>query len=342
LGCFFVASFVITFVVLAVAACWAINIHAVTDSITKAQFSDYMRIYNKSYASVEEFNTRFANFKASLQRTASLNSKAKRAKFGITKFSDMTPQEFKNTILMKNPIDPSKKVKGVEVLQPTVQMADLPVSLDWRDGGLVTPVKDQGQCGSCWAFSATENIESMWIKAGKAKNTTINLSEQQIVDCDNWDAGCEGGEPGNAYDYIINAGGQEQEKDYPYTAQDGNCNFQQNKVVAKISTWKYATELYSETLLQQNLVSWGPLSVCVDAINWQDYQSGVMTWEECAWLNVLDHCVELVGYSTKTTNGDYWIVRNSWGLDWGIDGYIWLEMGTDTCGIAHDASCVVV
>jgi len=251
----------------------------------------------------------------------------------------MSPQEFKETILMKNPITPSPK-KNIQVARPKV--TSLPTSFDWRHHGAVTAVKDQGQCGSCWAFSATETVESYWILAKKATNTTINLSEQQIVACDESDGGCEGGTTEGAYDYIMSVGGQESEVDYPYTAEDGSCQFNGSDIVAKIKSYKYATEWYDETVLQQNLVSWGPISVCVDASNWQDYQSGVMTWEECAYVNILDHCVQLVGYSTNTAQGDYWIVRNSWNTDWGVKGYIWLEMGEDTCGIAHDATVVTV
>jgi len=299
-----------------------------------------VRQYNKRYSSREETERRFQNFEASLNRTASLNASAKKAKFGINKFSDMSVEEFKSVVLMKNPITPTR-VPGVETLKPKTTGA-LPTSFDWRIKGAVTPVKDQGQCGSCWAFSVTENVESMWILSGKATNSTLNLAPQQIVDCDTSDDGCDGGDPPTAYDYIISAGGLEPAVDYPYTAVDGNCNFQAQDVQAKISNWQYATELYSETTLQSNLVSWGPLSICVDAANWQDYASGVLTWEECAWINELDHCVQLVGYQTQTPLGDYWLVRNSWGLDWGVNGYIWLEMGYDTCGLAHEATCSII
>jgi len=263
----------------------------------------------------------------------------KRANYGITKFSDLSPQEFKETVLMNKTFIP-ERIPGVGVLEKKVNA--VPASFDWRMKGAVTPVKDQGQCGSCWAFSATENIESMWILKGKATNSTLSLSPQQIVDCDEYDGGCEGGEPYTAYDYVISAGGMEPIQDYPYTAQDGNCNFQAKDVVTKISNWQYATEWYSETTLQNNLVGWGPLSICVDAASWQDYQSGVMSWEECAWVNLLDHCVQLVGYNTNDPDNNYWIVRNSWGLDWGINGYIWLEMWRDTCGLAHEATCSIV
>jgi len=301
------------------------------------QFFEFMRTYNKQYAA-EEFHLRLSNFEASLKRATALNAKSKKAQFGVTKFSDMSPQEFRETVLMNRTIVPNR-IPGVPVLEKKVEA--VPASFDWRIQGAVTPVKDQGQCGSCWAFSATENIESMWILAKKATNSTVSLSPQQIVDCDDWDAGCEGGNPYTAYEYVMSAGGMEPVKDYPYTAQDGNCNFQSKDIVAKISNWEYATEFYSETTLQNNLVGWGPLSICVDAANWQDYQSGVMSWEECAWVNELDHCVQLVGYNTNNNN-DYWIVRNSWGLNWGINGYIWLEMWRDTCGLAHEATCVVI
>jgi len=320
-----------------------VGIYAHLDSFpkTKMMFNNYIRKYNKSYPNPEEYNRRFENFQASIKRATALNNKSPKAVYGITKFSDLSPEEFSSTILMKNPITPSRN-PDVGVLDVKVAKEQLPVSFDWRNNGAVTPVKNQEQCGSCWAFSVTENVESMWILAKKATNSTVKLAPQQIVDCDDEDLGCDGGDPPTAYAYIIEAGGLEPQKDYPYTAQDGTCNFNAKDVQAKISSWKYATSDYSETTLQQNLVGYGPLSVCVDASNWQDYQSGVMTWEECAWVNVLDHCVQLVGYQTQGNLGDYWIVRNSWGPDWGISGYIWLEMGSDTCGIAHEATTSII
>jgi len=291
----------------------------------------------------EELNTRFVNFKASLERVKAKNAHPKGANYGITKFSDMSPEEFQSTILMKNKITPAPVPRpSSQVLQPKKNI-ELPVSFDWRDQGAVTPVKDQGQCGSCWAFSATENIESMWILTEKnTTNMTISLSPQQIVDCDEWVFGCNGGQSTSAFNYVIGAGGLEPSSVYPYTAEDGTCQFQQSKVAATISNWQYANTLYDEGPVQTNLVSWGPLSICVDAANWQDYTSGVMTWEECAFVNLLDHCVQLVGYNTEDSSNQYWLVRNSWGEDWGVDGYIWLEMWYDTCGLAHEPTCAIV
>jgi len=305
------------------------------------EFAQYMRKYNKHYTS-GEFDLRFLNYKASVVRIAEENHRSKKAKFGINKFSDMSTEEFQKTILMKDPIVPDTKPKDKKKVLPTKSVGDTPTVFDWREKGAVTPVKDQEQCGSCWAFSVTENVESMWILAGKATNHTLNLSPQQIVDCDTSDAGCDGGDPPTAYEYIIGAGGLEPLADYPYTAEDGNCNFNAKDVQANISNWHYATEFYLETEVQSSLLSWGPLSICVDASNWQDYQSGVMSWEDCGWINVLDHCVQLVGYNSADSSNNYWVVRNSWNTDWGIEGYIWLEMWRDTCGLTHEATCSVV
>jgi cathepsin F len=306
-------------------------------------FVQFMRKYNKKYSSSEEFYRRLNNFKATMERVAEKNAKSRKAVYGITKFSDLSPEEFQTNFLMKNPIQVDKKPRDKNRVLPTkLKNEDLPASFDWRQHGAVTPVKDQKQCGSCWAFSVTENIESMWILAKKATNSTVNLSPQQIVDCDTNDGGCNGGNTPTAYEYVISAGGQEPESSYPYTAEDGNCRFDKSDVVAKITNWQWATEIYSETEVQNNLVGWGPLSVCVDASSWQDYVSGIMTWEECAYINVLDHCVQLVGYNATNADNSYWIVRNSWNTDWGIEGYIWLEMWEDTCGITYEASSSIV
>jgi len=259
--------------------------------------------------------------------------------FGINKLSDLSAEEFQEKYLMQ-PRSADIQIKREDVLPSKVDA--VPAYFDWRDKGAVTAVKNQEQCGSCWAFSVTENIESMWILDGKA-NTSLALSPQQIVDCDTNDYGCEGGDPPTAYEYIIGAGGLESEQDYPYYAEDGNCKFNAKEVVATIKNWQYATSDYEETLLQTNLLGYGPLSICVDASAWQDYTSGVMTWYDCAFINVLDHCVQLTGYNATTSNDyPYWIVRNSWGTDWGINGYIYLEMWEDTCGLAHEATCSIV
>jgi len=218
----------------------------------------------------------------------------------------------------------------------------VPDTFDWRPKGAVTSVKDQQQCGSCWAFSVTENVESVWILAKGINNVTMApLAPQQIVDCDTSDAGCNGGNPETAYSYIKDAGGLETEKAYPYTAVDGTCHFKKADVYSTISDYKYATTSYDETTLKTNLATWAPLSICVDARYWQDYQSGVMTAYECDWIVELDHCVQAVGYDV-TASTPFWIVRNSWGTSWGEEGYIRLEYGQNSCGLTQEATSAVI
>jgi len=315
-------------------------ISALTEQEKKNLFQEFQRTYNKHYPSLEEMAWKYHTFKANLDRIEQLNNRSTSATFGINKFADITPQEFKEKYLMKKTITTPRDIPSHMILKP--KNVAIPTVFDWRPEGGVTPVKDQGQCGSCWAFSVVENVESMWILAKKSDNGTLRLSEQQVVDCDSSDAGCDGGDPPTAYEYIIGAGGLEGEKDYPYHARDGNCKFDSKKVTTKITQWKYATTSKDESTLQQNLVSWGPPSICVDAAYWQYYSGGVLTAWECAWINQLDHCVQLVGYDQKDSSKNYWIVRNSWGTDWGVNGYIYLSMNENTCGMTEEATSSVV
>jgi C1A family cysteine protease len=312
-----------------------VAVSAFNEELSKKQFHEYIRKYNKQYTP-DEYHMRLRNFRMSLARVAAKNKNATKpddAVFGINQFSDMTPEEFRSTVLMS----PRQKITPKQDRSKKDMLPGLPSFLDWREKGAVTAVKNQEQCGSCWAFSTTEAIESAWIIGGKGTNTTTILSPQQIVDCDTTDAGCDGGNPPTAYEYVISAGGLDSEASYPYTGEDGNCDFRTKSILSKISSYQYATSDYSESTLQKNLVNWGPLSICVDASNWQDYQSGVMKWYQCAWINELDHCVQLVGFNTNAAT-PYYMVRNSWTTQWGIDGYIWLEMGEDTCGLTYEAT----
>jgi cathepsin F len=306
-------------------------------------FQSWAVNHQKIYATYEETLIRFENYKKSVDRVNANNAYIKLrgsgATFGLNKFSDLSPEEFSEKILM-TPFSPvSAERKEMNMLNPRITA---PATFDWRTHGAVTAVKDQGQCGSCWAFSVTENVESVWILAKGLTNATLPpLAPQQIVDCDTTDMGCDGGNPPTAYDYIISAGGLDDEKDYPYTAQDGTCAFKSAAVVAKIASYKYACNSGDESTMLDNLASWAPLSICVDARYWQDYTGGIMTAYQCDWLVELDHCVQAVGYDTSAST-PFWIVRNSWGTDWGEDGYIRLEYGSNTCGLTEESTSSVV
>jgi len=212
-----------------------------------------------------------------------------------------------------------------------------PDTFDWVSKGKTTAVKNQGQCGSCWAFSATENIESVWMIAKDLTPTTMKpLAPQQIVDCDKRDGGCNGGWPYNAYTYVIQAGGQDTEASYPYHAKNQNCAFIAADVEAKITSYNSIT---GEANMIAATATVAPLSICVDASQWQFYKSGVMTAAQCG--TSIDHCVQAVGYDI-TGSTPYWNVRNSWGASWGLQGYIRLQYGHNTCGLTSHATTVVV
>jgi len=206
----------------------------------------------------------------------------------------------------------------------------IPTYFDWANNkSIVTPVKNQGQCGSCWAFSATENIESVWALAG---NTLVELAPQQIVDCDKTDDGCNGGDTTTAYEYVISAGGLETEQNYPYTAKNGVCKAQRSLEVASISGYSWVTKTKNETAMLAATYDVAPISICVDAVTWQTYTKGVIT-SNCG--QSLDHCVQITGFNTEN-NVEYWIVRNSWGTSWGNAGFIYVERNKNLCGIADE------
>eukprot|EP01090_Pellita_catalonica_P005829 TRINITY_DN16050_c0_g1_i1.p1 TRINITY_DN16050_c0_g1~~TRINITY_DN16050_c0_g1_i1.p1 ORF type:complete len:317 (+),score=48.05 TRINITY_DN16050_c0_g1_i1:16-966(+) len=314
---------VLIFLALCVFAASAVS---VTD-----QFIEFQHQYGKFYENKEDYNLRFAIFEENLKIASELN-KTGTADYGVTKYMDMSPHEFQTTVLMR------KKAHRVEgPVENILTPISLPTSFDWRNKNAVTPVYNQGQCGSCWAFSTTENIESQWFLAG---HTLTKLAVQQIVDCDNSDDGCGGGNPPTAYQYVISAGGMETWSDYPYTAENGYCNFQASDVVAKISSWTYVTQSNSASQMMNYLYNKGPLSVCVDASSWQYYNGGIITTSDgCG--DSLDHCVMITGYGTSSGT-EFWWVRNSWGTDWGQNGYLQVQRGADVCGISDEVTSAIV
>lgn len=213
----------------------------------------------------------------------------------------------------------------------------LPQSIDWREQNLVTPVKNQQQCGSCWTFSATGSIEG---QHAKKTGELISLSESQIVDCDvnGNDQGCDGGLMDGAFEYVINNGGIESENDYPYKPVDNPCSFNKDKIATKFKGYRDISG--GETGLKEAVASIGPISVGIDASNpsFQFYKSGVYYEPECS-STMLDHGVLVIGYGTTKNGTNFWLVKNSWGESWGMDGYIKMSRDkNNNCGIATQAS----
>ncbi|KAB7503955.1 Cathepsin L1 [Armadillidium nasatum] len=250
---------------------------------------------------------------------------------GVNKYADMTVEEtahlrgYKHLPIRKEKVPVYKPIEG-QALAATV---------DWRNEGYVTPVKDQGQCGSCWAFSSTGSLEGQnFAKTG----SLVSLSEQNLVDCVTACSGCNGGWMTDAFVYVRSNGGIDTEASYPYEARRGTCRYSATHRGGTCSG--YSTIAFgSETGLQSATATVGPISVAIDAshISYQLYASGVYYESSCSQL-VLDHGVLVVGYGTES-GSDYWLVKNSWGTSWGESGYIKMARNrNNNCGIATEAS----
>lgn len=307
----------------------AVNAATYSESEYQTQFVKYMKKFHKLY-DVDEFFSRYANFKASLEQIDEHNAQKLSWTMALNPHSDLSKSEFrsmKTGYVRRNPN--SRRVASTFDLE----VADVPASVDWRSQNAVTPVKDQGQCGSCWSFSATGSMEGAW---AIAKGELISLSEQQLVDCSGkeGDDGCDGGLMDDAFQFVIDNNGICTEESYPYQGVDGTCKTTCKKVVTISSFTDVPT--MNETALQLAVIN-QPVSIAVEADQsyWQNYEKGIVTSAGCG--TNLDHGVLIVGYGTEN-NVDYWIVKNSWGGSWGESGYIRLIRNKDECGLAMDPS----
>ncbi|GER50329.1 cysteine proteinase [Striga asiatica] len=309
-------------------------------------FAIFKRKFGKSYATQEEHDRRFGIFKANLRRAWRHQKLDPTAVHGVTRFSDLTPSEFSRQFLGLNrrlrlPSDANKA--------PILPTNDLPADFDWRERGAVAPVKNQGSCGSCWSFSTTGALEGAnFLATGKLES----LSEQQLVDCDHecdpeekdsCDSGCNGGLMNSAFEYTLKSGGLMREKDYPYTGTDrGACKFDKSKIAAKVANFSVVS--LDEDQIAANLVKNGPLAVAINAVFMQTYVKGVSCPYICS--KRLDHGVLLVGYGEsgyapiRMKDKPYWIIKNSWGENWGENGYYKICRGRNVCGVDSMVSTV--
>ena len=310
-------------------------------------FLSFQSRFKKIYPSETELQKRFQIFKENVITIFQHNlEKKENYTMGINQFTDLTSQEFEKNVIHSGFIGAtSSSLRGKsKCSQYSYQQIKVPSSIDWRTLGAVTPVKDQGQCGSCWSFSATGAMEGAWsITTGNL----VSLSEEQLVDCSKryGNLGCNGGLMDNAFQYAID-NGMCVESDYPYTASAGSSGSCQSTCDPEVTVKDCADVPANNQLALKEAVSFGPVSIAIEADQriFQSYSSGVITSSTCG--TELDHGVLIVGYGTE--NGvDYWLVKNSWSTTWGDEGYVKIERSDSTndigiCGIAAQPSFPIV
>lgn len=302
-----------------------------------AEWELWKKEHGRDYASDEEELHRHIIWESNKQYVDNHNQYAK--EFGFTlamnDFADLENSEFRRMYNGLIPRDPN--YNSTSVRRVNFNVKDLPSSVDWRSKGLVTPIKNQGQCGSCWSFSATGSLEG---QHAKLTGNLVSLSEQQLVDCSTsfGNHGCQGGLMDNAFRYLRTVK-DDTEASYPYKAENGKCKY--NPATAVVGDTGY-TDIpkKDEDALQEAVANVGPISVAMDAshLSFQMYHSGVYNpWLFCSQTK-LDHGVLAVGYGATDDGENYWIVKNSWGRTWGMDGYFMMKRGSNRCGIATQAS----
>lgn len=305
-------------------------------------FEQFISKFSKSYKDSDAKDAAFEHFKNFLERVDERNEEERvfgrgLAEHGITQFADISQEEFESLLgyiaaTHEEVADVEEWTEDGRKLEDSLDSLTVATTgtVDWADI-YTTPIKNQGYCGSCWAFSATSQIESDAIREGLLSKTE-HLAPEQITQCTEASFGCDGGNTNFAYRYVNTNGGIALETSYPYTSEDGETGD-----CSTTSSTKYAVtvdtfyQIKGEVSMAHYVMSTGTLSVCVDAAKWSSYKSGVVS--TCG--DSIDHCVQITGVNTEES---YWIVRNQWSENWGDDGFIYINKGNDTCGISSFAT----
>ena len=299
------------------------------------EFRQFIHEYNKSYSNSVEYWSRYYKFVKNMNKINNHNTNRLQRNvtytLGVTQFADLSVDEWRDGHLYS--LRP--QYDNYPVHQYNISdIAGIPTSRDWRSEGWVTDVKDQGQCGSCWAFSAVAALEG---QHANVSGQLLSLSEQTLVDCDVNCSGCSGGWMNLAMEWVVQ-NGIETESDYPYQGTDGSCAYNKTLNAVNFTSVVNITQDDVNGLLHA-VATVGPISVAIDAENdLMLYKNGIFSSTDCS-TTMLDHGVTVVGYGVSLNGTRFYIIKNSWNTNWGMDGYVyWSREIPNMCGIAHAAS----
>lgn len=310
---------------------------SLSDDFVLDEFTRFLQLYPRDYSG-QNFAERIENFRDNLERIHKHNSEGHSYTLGINEFADWTFEEFRQKKLMAPQNCSATGSAKLKLPEPV-----LPRFVNWTARGVVQGVKNQRDCGDCWAFSTIGTLEAHW--ALHTHSPPLNLSEQQLVDCagnfNNF--GCNGGLPSQAFEYIKYAGGVTSESEYPYTAEDGTCRTDIPRYA--FAPFGSANITYQdEEELAAAVAFVGPVSIAFEVMDdFMLYSGGIYNNATCSKSpSMVNHAVVAVGYDDTNPSQEYWIVKNSWGTGWGLEGYFWIAKGSNMCGLADCASFPII
>lgn len=308
----------------------------------KELWDHFKATHGRTYRTMDDEATRYGVFLNTLSiidaRNAAESARNGGAVHGITRFADLTQEEFAERFLNSRVAHNMQNMNATKV--QVVPLNGAVGSVDYT-GKQTTAIKDQGNCGSCWAHAAAQQMESDGMRLN-GNPASLELSVQQLVSCDKGEGqhGCMGGlqEPG--FDYVRDNGGIVTAQDYPYTEKTGRCDTSINNYVVGVSGYSFIIDdnvAVTEEQFTSHVLSTGTLSIGVDATTWSTYKSGVMS--DCGKGTDINHAVQIVGVDSSESG--WWKIRNSWSADWGEDGNIRIAYGSNTCGLATEGGSYV-